>query len=107
MLVAYTSTLNISAFIDWVYCLLYSPAKCPEPRQVIGMVDVISNHNNLLETFNLYTHYLQKKIIKIYLCLWKMNRRKNRNLRKSTYNHHEYNGSQVDNDEEKANHGQR
>lgn len=35
------------------------PAEGPEPGQVIGVVDVVSNRDNLVETLYLNTHHLQ------------------------------------------------
>lgn len=35
------------------------PAEGSEPGQVIGVVDVVANSDNLMETLNLNTHHLQ------------------------------------------------
>lgn len=35
------------------------PAEGPEPRQFIGVVDIVANSDNLLETLYLNTHHLQ------------------------------------------------
>lgn len=35
------------------------PAEGSEPGQVIGVVDVVTNSDNLMETLNLNTHHLQ------------------------------------------------
>lgn len=35
------------------------PAEGPEPGQVIGVVDIVANSDNLMETLNLNTHHLQ------------------------------------------------
>lgn len=37
------------------------PAEGSEPGQVIGVVDVVANSDNLMETLNLNTHHLQDR----------------------------------------------
>lgn len=41
------------------------PAEGSEPGQVIGVVDIVANSDNLMETLNLNTHHLQDKRIQI------------------------------------------
>lgn len=44
----------------------HSPAERPEPGQVIGMVHIVANGDDLMETFDLDTHHLHRKDIQAF-----------------------------------------